>query len=467
MDSQREDVVRFLDSNTEATGKYKLQINKVDESGNSVEGTSFNVNGTVLSDTTDSDGMVQVASEDITEYGQQFVYEITEVETRADLFKLKNPVKVYLKSGTGTKQVGGNNEVYFKITSATFEGGSSSKNVQTENNTVVPLTLSVEVDEENSLSTVTLIIPNSNKKYDLALTKTIVNGREEFVKYLDVNLDGVITVNDSRVFVCTKAVLEEEQSTEPIKEGLERAYQVPEGNDIYSKYYKYLTEEDCKEIIWSIIEKLAELENELELDEDQKLSPVMDENKNITAELCGRAAIAINTFHQVHKEFDRINGISVNKLNKNGCTTASYDMNKNTKQVKISDIITYRITVYNEGDINAKDVEITDYLPQGLKVCNNNEEIVENGTAVCSVGSKDYIWQVNGNKAVIKLTDEIIEAFKNNKLKSTNAYITCKLDEGVSVGTVLYNVAEISDSTPCDEAGTPLENPVNDSCSSV
>ena len=47
-------------------------------------------------------------------------------------------------------------------------------------------------------------------------------------------------------------------------------------------------------------------------------------------------------------------------------TTARYVHPKNTLTVKQGDIVTYKLRVYNEGDIDGYATEITDYLPAGL-----------------------------------------------------------------------------------------------------
>lgn len=49
-----------------------------------------------------------------------------------------------------------------------------------------------------------------------------------------------------------------------------------------------------------------------------------------------------------------------------GKTTAKYTHPKNTLTVKQNDIITYKLRVYNEGELDGYASEITDYIPEGL-----------------------------------------------------------------------------------------------------
>ena len=47
-------------------------------------------------------------------------------------------------------------------------------------------------------------------------------------------------------------------------------------------------------------------------------------------------------------------------------TTATYNHRKNPVEVNIGDIVTFTITIYNEGDIEGKALEVTDQLPAGM-----------------------------------------------------------------------------------------------------
>lgn len=57
-------------------------------------------------------------------------------------------------------------------------------------------------------------------------------------------------------------------------------------------------------------------------------------------------------------------------------------MDKSVVNVTKDSLVTYKITVYNEGSIDGYAKEITDYLPQGLEFC------------LGTVNGIDYKWNV-------------------------------------------------------------------------
>ncbi len=79
----------------------------------------------------------------------------------------------------------------------------------------------------------------------------------------------------------------------------------------------------------------------------------------------------------IKKEYDREPKVDVSKLNEligeQITTTADYNHTKTPVPVKIGDIVTYTIRVYNEGDIDGYVAEITDYLPKWLEFLPNDE----------------------------------------------------------------------------------------------
>ena len=77
-------------------------------------------------------------------------------------------------------------------------------------------------------------------------------------------------------------------------------------------------------------------------------------------------------------EDTRVPDIDVTKLASGEATTADYKHKKYPVEVKTEDIVTYRFTVYNEGDIEGYVYSITDYLPQGLEFdAKSNPEFIE------------------------------------------------------------------------------------------
>lgn len=112
--------------------------------------------------------------------------------------------------------------------------------------------------------------------------------------------------------------------------------------------------------------------------------------------------------------------VDVSKLKNGSATNATYTHPKSALSVEKGDIVTYKIRVYNEGDIAGYAEEISDYIPAGLGYLMNYNANIENK------------WQIPENAKTIKL-NEIENATKN--LKKDNFTSDLKLeDELVVVG---------------------------------
>lgn len=102
-------------------------------------------------------------------------------------------------------------------------------------------------------------------------------------------------------------------------------------------------------------------------------------------------------------EDTRVPDIDVTKLASGEATTADYKHKKYPVEVKTEDIVTYRFTVYNEGDIEGYVYSITDYLPQGLEFdAKSNPEFIEAKTSgeytAEELEGKEYIYSINKEK---------------------------------------------------------------------
>ena len=128
-------------------------------------------------------------------------------------------------------------------------------------------------------------------------------------------------------------------------------------------------------------------------------------------------------------------------------TTTYKEHTKDPLSVSTGDKVVYTIRIYNEGDVDGKATEITDYLPDGLKLAENSEI------------NKKYGWQADANNAqAIKTTylaNTTLKAF--NKTPSDDKYvmtkeggqiadvqIECEVIATSAVAKHLKNVAEIS-----------------------
>ena len=108
-------------------------------------------------------------------------------------------------------------------------------------------------------------------------------------------------------------------------------------------------------------------------------------------------------------EDTRVPDIDVIKLASGEATTADYKHKKYPVEVKTGDLVTYRFTVYNEGDIEGYVYSITDYLPQGLEFdAESNPEFIEAKTSgeytAEELEGKEYIYSINKEKNTITIS---------------------------------------------------------------
>lgn len=108
-------------------------------------------------------------------------------------------------------------------------------------------------------------------------------------------------------------------------------------------------------------------------------------------------------------EDTRVPDIDITKLASGEATTADYKHKKYPVEVKTEDIVTYRFTVYNEGDVEGYVYSITDYLPQGLEFdAKSNPEFIEAETSdeytAEELEGKEYIYSINKEKNTITIS---------------------------------------------------------------
>ena len=140
----------------------------------------------------------------------------------------------------------------------------------------------------------------------------------------------------------------------------------------------------------------------------------------------------------------RIPDVDVTPLVNKTDTTAIYRHSKEPVKIKISDIVTYTIRVYNEGDIDGYADEIVDHLPEYLEYIDNDF-------------NKQYGWQldpVDNTGRTIKtnyLSDRtnkanIIKKFDGKTLDYKELKIQTRIKSGVKPTKYLTDIAEITES---------------------
>ena len=144
----------------------------------------------------------------------------------------------------------------------------------------------------------------------------------------------------------------------------------------------------------------------------------------------------------VYSSIKRMLGYDFNKLAQNH--TTGYNMDKTLITVKPGDEITYKITVYNEGEEAGVVKEITDYLPNGLEF----ESIsTENWSATTENGK---VLLKNTQGITVNSVEDVNTTFPNGEAEAYpggtffEVVIKCKVSENATSKQILRNIAEIT-----------------------
>ncbi len=127
-------------------------------------------------------------------------------------------------------------------------------------------------------------------------------------------------------------------------------------------------------------------------------------------------------------------------------TTATYKHRKDPVLVKTGDLVTYNITVYNEGEVAGRAKEIIDQLPKGLKF--NSEETLK----LDENANYNFAYDESANKVTITeketQTNNDLNPYNpegNEDLDSTTIKVVCTVEEKASdKEIILTNIAWIS-----------------------
>ena len=158
----------------------------------------------------------------------------------------------------------------------------------------------------------------------------------------------------------------------------------------------------------------------------------------------------------LRKYITEVNGVAVNNSRvpvidestlENG-TTATYNHRKDPVMVKNGDIVTYNITIYNEGELDGRATQIIDQLPSGLKF----SQLVTAGFTA------EYDEETN--RVTINRDEnntENLTAYQQGQLDSETIELECVVDASED-GKILTNVAWISEEI--DEYGNVIVDEV-------
>ena len=168
--------------------------------------------------------------------------------------------------------------------------------------------------------------------------------------------------------------------------------------------------------------------------------------------------------------------VDVSKLVSRESTTATYNHPKDPLSVNPTDIVTYTIRVYNEGEIDGYANKIMDDIPQGLEYLPENETNKEYGwvmykevtdksaplpkTAIM-YNNKAYVITKDAKEADLIVTEKLsLENGKDNLLKAFDATskkldykdvkVAFKVVEPQTSDRIIINYAQITDDTDSD-----------------
>ena len=157
----------------------------------------------------------------------------------------------------------------------------------------------------------------------------------------------------------------------------------------------------------------------------------------------------------------RVPDVDVSTISTTG--TATYNHTKEPVNVKIGDIVTYTLRVYNEGAIDGYVEEITDYLPEYLEFINNSNAKTDAEKAAAKF-NEDYLWEVVTDRKIkttvtskehsstyktltgIDRDDTLLTKFEegNTVLSYIDVKVKCKVKDNAVKENKITNIAEIT-----------------------
>ena len=138
----------------------------------------------------------------------------------------------------------------------------------------------------------------------------------------------------------------------------------------------------------------------------------------------------------------RVPSIDIAKLKAGTETTATYKHRKDPEMVETGATVTYKLTVYNEGEVAGRATKIVDQLPTGLKYSKVN-----------TAGYTASYDEGTNRLTLTKTGTNNLKAFNGTDLKSETIEIECKV-EAIGANQILTNVAWIAEEV--DENGTTI-----------
>ena len=152
----------------------------------------------------------------------------------------------------------------------------------------------------------------------------------------------------------------------------------------------------------------------------------------------------ISAVNGVKPEISREPEVDVTPLITGESTTAIYNHPKVPLSVKVGDIVTYTIRVYNEGQLDGYAEEITDHLPPQLEFLPDDEDNLANGWYYDETDTSLRTIKTNHLSKAVD-ADNIIKAFDGETLDYVDITVKCRVKDTATSGEKITNIADITD----------------------
>ena len=163
----------------------------------------------------------------------------------------------------------------------------------------------------------------------------------------------------------------------------------------------------------------------------------------------------ISEVNGIKPEVSREPKVDVSGLVLGTSTTATYTGTKEPVEVRVGDIVTYTIRIYNEGTKNGYASEVTDHLPEQLEFLPDDEENKANGWIYDESDSTHRTIKTNH---LAKDVDEnnLLKAFDGETLDYKDITVKCKITADAKYSKRIVNIADITNFT--DEDGNEIKD---------
>ena len=481
-------VVKVTIPNKEIEGNYGLEIVKTGENDEPLKDVEFTITEgeetsekdiTPENNKTNEEGKLTVFTKETrnitsNDVNTKDVYTIEEIKVNDSYVALPRPLTIYVTKGLNSQKTA------YVATNASFskENSETTQNISLPNGKIVTVSLNVQ----NSLVTVTIPNHKIEGKYDLELIKVdqkdgisalpgvtfdikTMKGTEE-VKLYNTNGEEIITkglTTNSE----GKIILPNVKITEGAKYNFEiTETKVPDGYVMLKDKINVSFETKVDNKTQSYVLENATVNGVAELNSTSNKLTVKVQNGQFDLALRKYiSGITVSAGSADEKKVTLPNRVPVFKIGQNG--EFLYEHSKETVAIGNQNVVEYTLRVYNEGSIAGYAKEIKDDIPEGLEFLPENSTnkkyrwklLDEQGNEVNEVNKAKYIVSNYLSKEQEENEgDNLLKAFNTKeyaegKVKEPDykeVKVAFKVTMTSTEDKIITNKAEISDDSDKD-----------------